>query len=301
MNIVLYPRPKINIGLRVTARRSDGYHDIETLFFPVDNWREVKAYRLLQREFGLPPVGIYLCKNIPVGAGMGGGSSDAAWTLRGLNELFGLGLSDGRLAEYAARLGSDCPFFIYSRPMYGSGRGEVLTPCTSTAIAQLQEQYRIKVIAPSIHVSTAEAYASLTPDPSGRGLSDLIDTLPVEEWKDRIVNDFERPVFARYPELARIKQSLFFLDGKCIFVLNNQKTGIIMSTEIRNKVEYIVVMIAEFAKAKHLTESQAFRYLKRFDAIKFLNEHYGIAHTLRMEDVLNDITDYCRRHGGAIA
>ena len=218
MNIVLYPRPKINIGLRVTARRSDGYHDIETLFFPVDNWREdileiieadsvsmnyygtpfelpggdiekelcVKAYRLLQREFGLPPVGICLCKNIPVGAGMGGGSSDAAWTLRGLNELFRLGLSDGLLAEYAARLGSDCPFFIYSRPMYGSGRGEVLTPCTSTAVTQLQEQYRIKVIAPGIHVSTAEAY-----------------------WKDRIVNDFERPVFARYPELARIKQSLY--------------------------------------------------------------------------------------------
>ena len=87
------------------------------------------------------------------------------------------------------------------------------------------------------------------------------------------------------------------MKGKCIFVLNNQKTGIIMGTEIRNKVEYIVVMIAEFAKAKHLTESQAFRYL----TIKFLNEHYGIAHTLRMEDVLNDITDYCRRHGGAIA
>ena len=151
MNIVLYPRPKINIGLRVTARRSDGYHDIETLFFPVDNWKEdileiieadsvsmnyyglhfelpggdmekelcVKAYRLLQKEFDLPPVGIYLCKNIPVGAGMGGGSSDAAWTLRGLNELFRLGLSDERLAEYAARLGSDCPFFIYSKPMYG--------------------------------------------------------------------------------------------------------------------------------------------------------------------------------------
>ena len=241
MNIVLYPRPKINIGLRVTARRSDGYHDIETLFFPVDNWREdileiieadsvsmnyygtpfelpggdiekelcVKAYRLLQREFDLPPVGIYLCKNIPVGAGMGGGSSDAAWTLRGLNELFHLGLSDGRLAEYAARLGSDCPFFIYSRPMYGSGRGEVLTPCTSTAVTQLQEQYRIKVIAPGIHVSTAEAYASLTPDPSGRGLSDLLDTLPVEEWKDRILNDFEGPVFSRYPALARLKQSLY--------------------------------------------------------------------------------------------
>lgn len=241
MNIVLYPRPKINIGLRVTARRSDGYHDIETLFFPVDNWKEdileiieadsvsmnyyglhfelpggdtekelcVKAYRLLQKEFDLPPVGIYLCKNIPVGAGMGGGSSDAAWTLRGLNELFRLGLSDKRLAEYAARLGSDCPFFIYNRPMYGSGRGEILTPCDSPAVAQLREKYRIKVIAPGIHVSTAGAYASLTPDPSGRGLGNLLDTLPVEEWKDRILNDFETTVFALHPELARIKQSLY--------------------------------------------------------------------------------------------
>ncbi len=241
MNIVLYPRPKINIGLRVTARRSDGYHDIETLFFPVDNWKKdileiieadsvsmnyygfpfelpggdtekelcVKAYRLLQKEFDLPPVGIYLCKNIPVGAGMGGGSSDAAWTLRGLNELFRLGLSDERLAEYAARLGSDCPFFIYSRPMYGSGRGEILTPCDSPAIAQIREKYRIKVIAPGIHVSTARAYASLTPDPSGCGLGNLLDTLPVEEWKDRILNDFETTVFALHPELARIKQSLY--------------------------------------------------------------------------------------------
>ena len=240
MNIVLYPQPKINIGLRVTARRSDGYHDIETLFYPVVTHMDIleiieadsvsmihfgtaydlpggdiekelciRAYRLLQKDFGLPPVGIYLHKNIPVGAGMGGGSSDAAWTLRGLNGLFNLGLSDERLAEYAARLGSDCPFFIYGRPMYGSGRGEILTPCTSPAIAQLQERYRIKVVAPGIHVSTAEAYASLTPDPTGRGLSTLLDTLPVEDWKDRIVNDFERPVFARYPELARIKQSLY--------------------------------------------------------------------------------------------
>ena len=226
MNIVLYPQPKINIGLRVTARRSDGYHILEIIEADsvsmihfgtaydlpggdIEKELCIRAYRLLQKDFGLPPVGIYLHKNIPVGAGMGGGSSDAAWTLRGLNGLFNLGLSDERLAEYAARLGSDCPFFIYGRPMYGSGRGEILTPCTSPAIAQLQERYRIKVVAPGIHVSTAEAYASLTPDPTGRGLSTLLDTLPVEEWKDRIVNDFERPVFARYPELARIKQSLY--------------------------------------------------------------------------------------------
>ena len=147
----------------------------------------VKAYRLLQKEFDLPPVGMYLHKSIPVGAGMGGGSSDAAWVLRGLNGLFKLNLSDDRLAEYAARLGSDCPFFIYGRPMYGSGRGEILTPCDSPAVAQLREKYRIKVIAPGIHV----------------------DTLPVEEWKGRILNDFETTVFALHPELARIKQSLY--------------------------------------------------------------------------------------------
>ena len=240
MNIVLYPQPKINIGLRVLCRRNDGYHDIETLFFPVETYRDIleiieadsvsmnyfgtpfelpggdiekelciKAYRLLQKDFDLPPVGIYLCKNIPVGAGMGGGSSDAAWTLRGINELFHLQLDDGQLAEYAARLGSDCPFFIYNRPMYGSGRGEILTPCHSPVIAQLQEQYSIKVIAPGIHVSTAEAYASLTPDPIGHGLDCLLDTLPIEEWKDRVINDFEGPVFTKYPELAHLKQSLY--------------------------------------------------------------------------------------------
>lgn len=240
MNIVLYPQPKINIGLRVTARRSDGYHDIETLFYPVDNYSDIleiieadsvsmnyfgtsfelpggdmekelciKAYRLLQKEYDLPPVSIYLYKNIPVGAGMGGGSSDAAWTLKGLNGLFGLNLSENRLAEYAARLGSDCPFFIYGGPMYGSGRGEILERCTSGPVAQLRERFRIKVIAPGIHISTAEAYASLSPDPSGKGLRQLLDTIPVEEWKEHIKNDFETPVFSRYPELAGIKESLY--------------------------------------------------------------------------------------------
>lgn len=240
MNIVLYPQPKINIGLRVTARRSDGYHDIETLFFPVSNYSDIleiieadsvsmnyygtayelpgndiekelciKAYRLLQKKFDLPPVGIYLYKNIPVGAGMGGGSSDAAWTLKGLNDLFSLNLNDTELAEYAACLGSDCPFFIYGKPMYGSGRGEILEECTSPTILQLNERYSIKTVAPGIHVSTAEAYASMIPDPSGKGLRHLLETLPVEEWKDHITNDFEHTVFSKHPELAEIKSSLY--------------------------------------------------------------------------------------------
>ena len=240
MNIVLYPQPKINIGLRVLARRSDGYHDIETVFYPVDTYKDIleiieadsvsmnyfgtayelpggdmekelciKAYRLLQKDFGLPPVGIYLYKNIPVGSGMGGGSSDAAWTLKGLNTLFRLNLDEGQLAAYAARIGSDCPFFIYGRPMTGEGRGEILKPCTAPAVTGLSGQYSIRVVAPDIHVSTAGAYAALSPDPSGKGLAALLEELPVEEWRGRILNDFENPVFAKYPELARIKQSLY--------------------------------------------------------------------------------------------
>ncbi|HIZ87181.1 MAG TPA: 4-(cytidine 5'-diphospho)-2-C-methyl-D-erythritol kinase [Candidatus Coprenecus pullistercoris] len=239
MNIVLYPQPKINIGLRVLARRDDGYHDIETLFYPVDSYTDileiieadsvsmnyfgtvyelpggdmekelcVKAYRLLQKEFDLPPVGIYLCKNIPVGAGMGGGSSDAAWTLRGLNDLFCLGLSMEQLASYASQLGSDCPFFIHGIPMLGRGRGEILTPCCPDSVAGLKERYHIKIVAPGIHVSTAGAYASLTPDSSGKGLEKLLE-LPVEQWRERVINDFEKTVFARHPEIARIKQSLY--------------------------------------------------------------------------------------------
>lgn len=179
--MILTPNAKINVGLDVVRKRADGYHDIETLFVPVPDVRDVlevvkadeadmtcygtpcdvpveknlcfKAFRLMQKNYGISDVHIYLYKNIPMGAGLGGGSSDAAFTLIALNEVFLLGLSQERLAEIAAELGSDCPFFIYNRPMFASGRGEILEPFDIDL-----SPYRIEVVTPGIHISTAEAY-----------------------------------------------------------------------------------------------------------------------------------------------
>lgn len=205
-----------------------------------------KAYNVLAQDFDLPPVKIFLEKNAPVGAGLGGGSADAAFTLKALNELCGLGLSGQRLSEYASRLGSDCAFFIFNRPMIGSGRGEVLEPYDIDL-----SEYEIKVLIPEgVSVSTAEAYKGIVPretrrDGSGEqastgspercdrfseqpgnpvvshhsptGLGKPAETTglksvlaePVSEWKDLLVNDFEATVFKAHPELAAIKQSLY--------------------------------------------------------------------------------------------
>ena len=202
-----------------------------------------KAYDILTQDFDLPPVKIFLEKKAPVGAGLGGGSADAAFTLKALNELCGLGLDNQKLSEYAARLGSDCAFFVFNRPMIGSGRGEVL----ESYDIDLSE-YEIKVLIPEeIAVSTAEAYKGIIPretisvetlrqtqlppesteppegssDISERRMCDnslqalkssnLKDILamPVAEWKDKLVNDFEATVFKAHPELEAIKQSLY--------------------------------------------------------------------------------------------
>ncbi|MBR5198584.1 MAG: 4-(cytidine 5'-diphospho)-2-C-methyl-D-erythritol kinase [Bacteroidales bacterium] len=163
-----------------------------------------KAYFILAEDFELPPVKIFLEKTSPVGAGLGGGSSDAAFALKMLNELCSLNLTESQLAAYAARLGSDCAFFIYNRPMMGQGRGEILTEY------QLDlEGYEIQVLTPAgIAVSTADAYRGIVPKLPQVALSDVL-TKPVEQWKDMLVNDFEETVFAKYPELAAIKMSLY--------------------------------------------------------------------------------------------
>lgn len=242
MNIVLYPKAKINIGLKVLAKRPDGFHDIETLFFPLPVFNDIleiieapvfrvinygkmyslpdndtekelcaRAYRLLEKDFNLPPVEIHLFKSIPIGAGLGGGSSDAASVLTGLNTLFGLSLTAGKLAGYASELGSDCPFFLHDTPMFGRGRGDILEPFSSESVSALEDsgRYRIKVVDPEIHISTAEAYSGIVPDISGAGLDRLLSTLSVEQWKGQITNDFEESVFANYPELSRIKDGLY--------------------------------------------------------------------------------------------
>ena len=188
-----------------------------------------KAYRLLSEDFELPPVKIFLEKTSPVGAGLGGGSADAAFTLKMLNELCSLDLTEQQLAGYASKLGSDCAFFIYNRPMIGEGRGEILTeiatalpslamtfssdgisvPAQDAFSEGMSLQYEIQVITPAgISVSTAEAYGGITPAVPEVSLREAL-ARPVEEWDGVVVNDFETTVFAKHPELAAIKRSLY--------------------------------------------------------------------------------------------
>jgi 4-diphosphocytidyl-2-C-methyl-D-erythritol kinase len=184
--------------LMVTIARKEGV-----------DWNPLKdltarAYGLLSEQFKLPPMKIYLEKTSPVGAGLGGGSADAAFALRMIAELASLELSDSELAAFAARLGSDCAFFVYNRPMLGSGRGEILEPFDLDLSG-----YRLEVTVPEdIAVSTADAYRGIVPQERKHPLREIL-VRPVEEWKDLLVNDFETTVFAKYPRLAEIKQSLY--------------------------------------------------------------------------------------------
>ena len=249
MNMILYPNAKLNLGLRVTEKRPDGFHNLETVFVPFaglqdileiaeadhfsfsaygkpyelpDNNLEneicVRAWRLLEADFQLPPVAIHLCKNIPIGAGLGGGSADGAFTLIGLNKLFQLNLSTQQLLAYAARLGSDCPFFVLNQPMYGTGRGDELTAFSSDSIEEVLtgKAYEIRLITPDIHVSTPQAYRGITPRrPFGTQKpaeeKDLREILcqPVSTWADSLENDFEKTVFQCHPQLAQLKNDLY--------------------------------------------------------------------------------------------
>lgn len=178
--------------------------------FPENGWPTdkdlcIKAYNELAAHYPLTGADISLTKRIPTGAGLGGGSADAAFTLKMLNELFSLGLDDERLAVHASRLGSDVPFFIYNRPMFASGRGEILTPIP----CPIPPGRKIGVVTPGITVPTAEAYSGVTPKMPGTGLRDLISSLPPEQWKDRIINGFEESIFKKHPALRAIKNSLY--------------------------------------------------------------------------------------------
>jgi 4-diphosphocytidyl-2-C-methyl-D-erythritol kinase len=236
--MILYTPAKINLGLNVTERRSDGFHNLETVFFPLD-WKDilevtpsrekditldsyginvdvefekhlcVKAYRLLQKDFDLPGVQVYLHKNLPLGAGLGGGSSNAAGMLKALNELFHLNLSQFELVRYASHLGSDCALFMYDGPTRGEGRGELLTPFDSPELKRLHLQnYQLLLIKPPFGVSTAEAYAGLTPHPSQFKPWDALNT-PVASWRQQLTNDFEPSVFIKCPEIGQVKKDMY--------------------------------------------------------------------------------------------
>lgn len=232
--MITYPNVKVNLGLSVLCRREDGFHDLETLFVPYFGLHDTleinkseefsieligadwdpekdltaKAYRLMAEEYGIGPVSIRLEKGSPVGAGLGGGSADAAFALRMMSDLYDLGLDDATLASLASRLGSDCAFFVYNKPMLGEGRGEILTPYDIKL-----DGYEIRVLVPEgISVSTKEAYGGITPrERKTEQLTPLKEALSkdVTLWKDCLVNDFEETVFAVHPELAALKQQLY--------------------------------------------------------------------------------------------
>ena len=266
--MIVFPNAKINIGLNVVAKREDGYHDIETVFYPVllqdaleiklmrpldpaqirkrieagllvqpddvfmpyrilpkkeeipccslemtgnefpfkaaDNL-VVKAYVMLQQDFDLPSIDIKLHKHIPSRAGLGGGSSDCAFMISLLNRRFNLRMRESMMERYAARLGSDCAFFITNTPSLATGRGEILNPINLSL-----KGYTILLVKPDVSVSTAEAYGGVTPHKPEISLAEAV-VRPVSEWKDCVFNDFEPSVFAKYPLLADIKQKLYDL------------------------------------------------------------------------------------------
>ncbi len=229
-----FPNAKINLGLNVVEKRPDGYHNLETIFYPIpledileinplastniqttivqtglsvsgsieDNL-VLRAYRLLSTHFTLPPLQIHLHKHIPMGAGLGGGSSDAAYMLKMLNEKFGLQLSVERLEEYAALLGADCAFFIRNEPVYAEGIGNVFTPVELSL-----RGYGLIVIKPDVFVSTRDAFARISPRHPKQNLRDIV-RLPVEEWKNCMLNDFEESVFPQFPLIGAIKEELY--------------------------------------------------------------------------------------------
>lgn len=230
--MITFPNAKINLGLNIVRRRTDGYHDIETIFLPIalkdvieivpakgnnstlttygraincptEKNLVMKAYRALETEFNLSPVDIHLHKNIPDGAGLGGGSSDAAFTMLMLNSMFELNIPKADLAARAAKLGADCAFFIYNTPMMATGIGDILSPIEVSLHGKA-----LLLIKPDVSVPTAEAYSKVIPAESKELLSSII-TQPIETWKDLLKNDFEPSVFSAHPELKEIKESIY--------------------------------------------------------------------------------------------
>ncbi|AFL83085.1 4-diphosphocytidyl-2-C-methyl-D-erythritol kinase [Belliella baltica DSM 15883] len=228
--MISFPNAKINLGLHITGKRKDGYHEIETCMVPIPLYDALemildkkttftstgleipgtekdnlifKALKLLRKDFNeLPHLNIHLHKNIPMGAGLGGGSADAAFALSMMNNLFDLLLEDWFLEEYAAQLGSDCPFFIENTPKIATGRGEILEPVEVDLSGK-----HLLLINPNIHIGTKEAYAGVTPKASSIDLKKVL--ADQSRWKDELINDFEASIFPRYPEIASIKTQLY--------------------------------------------------------------------------------------------
>lgn len=227
--MISFPNAKINLGLSILSKREDGYHEIESCFYPIP-WYDsleinkathfsfhsyglnipgdsgtnlcVKAYELMKAKHAISPVEIHLLKAIPMGAGLGGGSADGAFTLKMLNELFELDLPATTLQAYALQLGSDCPFFIENKPVIASGRGEQFELIDLNLAG-----HHLEIHNPGIHISTQEAYAQVNPSHPENSIKDLLSQ-PIEKWQRLLRNDFEESVFPNHPEIEKLKKEL---------------------------------------------------------------------------------------------
>lgn len=267
--MLAFANAKINLGLNITEKRPDGYHNLETAFYPLKIYDVIeildaeetscvvkgidvpgdtadniclKAFELLSQDFDLQPQQICLLKNIPVGAGLGGGSSDAAFLLKLLNEKFKLNLPVEVMQDYARKLGADCAFFIENKPVMAFGKGDEFE-----SLALDLSQYFKVLVKPPVHVSTAAAYSGVKPSTPSSSLKDLIH-LPLGRWRGQVKNDFEASVFSVYPEVEKIKQDLYDAgalfalmsgSGSSVYALFEQKTGLSF-LEGENKVFYNV-------------------------------------------------------------
>ena len=255
--MIVFPNAKINLGLNVVNRRADGYHDLQSGFFPVP-WCDIlevlpnaemqfqstgipipgdpqtnlalKAWQLLRADHGIPPVKIHLQKNIPIGAGLGGGSADGAFALKALNQLFELQLTELQLAAYAQQLGSDCPFFIANKPAYVTGTGNVF----SAIDCSLSELF-ILVCYPGIHISTAEAYQSITPQLPKYPTKTVLEQGPAH-WKQQLTNDFEQALSSSYPVIPQLCEQ-FYTHGALYAAMTGSGSAVFGIFENATKIE----------------------------------------------------------------
>ena len=227
--MILYPNAKINLGLNILSKRDDGFHNLISVFYPLHNYFDIleivpatkflfttsglnipgksnlceKAYALMNSKYDINPIHIHLHKNIPIGSGLGGGSSDASFVLKGINQLFNLNIDNHTLQNISLELGADCPFFIQNKVKLVSGIGDVMNDIDLDI-----SDYEIRVINTGIHISTKEAFSNIVCDNTNNSLQNLV-FLPIEKWKYSITNDFEKNIFNKYPKIKESKQKLY--------------------------------------------------------------------------------------------
>lgn len=256
--MIIFPNAKINLGLNIVSKREDGYHNLETIFYPImikealeiivsekgeDSFSEsgiktgtnlqsnlvMKALYLMREHYDIPPLEVHLMKKIPFGAGIGGGSADAAFMLKLINKKFELGATQKQLADIALKVGADCPFFIYNRPLFASGVGERFEDVDLSL-----EGYNLVLVKPDIHVATKDAFAMIQPAMPEISLKEIVKK-PVGEWKNLMVNDFEKSVFTKYPMVEQIKLKLYALgaeyasmsgSGSSVYAIFKKKTDL---------------------------------------------------------------------------